>query len=116
MGDARTTVGARIRELRLEQDLTQEHVAERASISYKFLGEVERGTANPSIATLERIASALGVEIADLFAARAGGYARPAKEVPMVRELVRTLQHALVRLEGKSARKRASRGPARKQR
>ena len=42
-------------------------VADRADLSESFLSQVERGRANASVASLKRIAAALGVNVADLF-------------------------------------------------
>ena len=50
-------------------------VAERAGLSESFLSQVERGRASASIASLRRIADALGVSMADLF--EPGGLAQP---------------------------------------
>lgn len=44
-------------------------MADRAGLSESFLSQVERGVASPSIASLQRIAQALGVTVADLFEA-----------------------------------------------
>lgn len=52
--------------MRRAQRLTQERLAERAGVSYKFLGEVERGAGNPTIDWLEAIAAALEVRVRDL--------------------------------------------------
>lgn len=38
-----------------------------AGLSYKFIGEVERGTVNPSLDSLINIAVALDISIKDLF-------------------------------------------------
>jgi len=57
------TIGARIRAARLAVGLSQEHAAERAGVGYKRWQEIEGGSANPTIRTLDRIASTLGVEI-----------------------------------------------------
>ena len=35
-------------------------------MSYKFIGEVERGTGNPTVGSVDQIATALGLDIADL--------------------------------------------------
>lgn len=53
------TVGRTIRLYRLEKALTQEELGGRAAICYKYLGEVERGRANPSLEVIYRIARAL---------------------------------------------------------
>jgi transcriptional regulator with XRE-family HTH domain len=67
-------LGARIRALRLASGLTLRRVAADAAVTESFLSQVERGVASPSIATVQRIARALGQTIAELFAAdeRAG--------------------------------------------
>lgn len=60
-------VGARLRATRLRQRMTLKEVATRAGISESFLSQVERGLAGVSLPTLQRIATALGVMVADLF-------------------------------------------------
>ena len=62
----RRIVGQRIREYRKQARLSQEKLAEKASLSYKFLGEVERGTENVSLDSLVRIAKALKVDLGQL--------------------------------------------------
>jgi transcriptional regulator with XRE-family HTH domain len=68
VSDIAKVVGARVRELRQSLRMTQEQLGERASLSYKFIGEVERGVANPTLETLARIAVALNVDLGDLVA------------------------------------------------
>jgi len=60
-------VGSRIRKLRKDKGLTQEELGEKAGLSYKHIGEVERGEVNPSLTTLAAIAKGLDVGIGDLF-------------------------------------------------
>lgn len=108
VGDARASLGRRVRVLRLERDYTQERLAERAGISYKFVGEVERGTANASVDTLEKIASALDVDVVDLFTAGAT-YPRPPADASYVREVVKSLEGAIATLQGHSRKRRARR-------
>lgn len=60
-------VGQRIREFRLQQNLTIEEVAERSGCTPGFLSQVERNKAVPSIALLYSIAKALDTSIADFF-------------------------------------------------
>jgi transcriptional regulator with XRE-family HTH domain len=62
-------LGARVKHLRRERSLTQEELAERASLTSKFVGEVERAESNPSAASLARRAAALSVSMGDLFEA-----------------------------------------------
>jgi transcriptional regulator with XRE-family HTH domain len=65
--ELRRIVGDRIRFLRKKRCWSQEELGEHASLSYKFIGEIERGAVNPSLDTLLSISNALNVEIAKLF-------------------------------------------------
>ena len=60
-------VGKRVHELRRLRRLTQEQLGERSGLSYKFIGEIERGKGNPTIVTLASLAHALGVDVPELF-------------------------------------------------
>ena len=73
-------LGARIRALRLARGATLRQLAAQAGVTESFLSQVERGVASPSIASVQRIARALGQSIAELFAAddRAGIVVRAA--------------------------------------
>ncbi len=62
----RRIVGQNIRAFRTELDLSQEQLAEKADLSYKYVGEVERGCVNVSLDSLVRIAKALRVGLRDL--------------------------------------------------
>ena len=59
--------GRRIRALRQMRHLTQESLGERADLSAKFVGMVERGTGNPTLDAVARIAAALQLELWELF-------------------------------------------------
>jgi transcriptional regulator with XRE-family HTH domain len=59
-------IGLRVRELRKAQNLTQEHLAEKAEISYKYLGEIERGEINPGIINLSKIARGLALPLKEI--------------------------------------------------
>src|SRR5437868_14546359 len=60
-------VGERLRELRRFRRCTLRTIADRSGLSESFLSQVERGRASASIASLRRIADALGASMADLF-------------------------------------------------
>ena len=64
---AEVDVGERLRALRRFRRCTLRTIAERSGLSESFLSQVERGRSSASIASLRRIAEALGVSIADLF-------------------------------------------------
>ena len=68
-------VGERLRDIRRLRHATLKTVADRAGVSESFLSQVERGRASASIASLRRIAGALGVSVADLF--EPGGPPKP---------------------------------------
>ena len=65
--DVQTRVGKNLQKLRRERDLTQEDVAHKANLHQTYLSGVEGGKRNPSIVALDRIAKALGVDVARLF-------------------------------------------------
>lgn len=67
MADNRLLVGKRIRSLRKIRDLSQEELAEKADISSKYLGEIERGRSNLTIDIMEKLSAALEVNVVDLF-------------------------------------------------
>ncbi|WP_333656009.1 helix-turn-helix domain-containing protein [Dissulfurispira sp.] len=60
-------LGKRIRTLRKLKGMTQESLGEKAGISYKFIGEIERGEVNPSLNSLAQIAKALGIHVSEIF-------------------------------------------------
>ena len=57
----------RIRQLRTERGLSQAKLAVMADMDPATLNRLERGTGNPNLKTLERVADALGAEVADFF-------------------------------------------------
>lgn len=60
-------IGKQIQDLRVANNLTQENLANRAKLTRATIADIERGTANPSLEGLTRIASALGLKVTDLF-------------------------------------------------
>jgi transcriptional regulator with XRE-family HTH domain len=62
----RRILGEAIRVHRKHAVLSQESLAEKADLTAKYLGEVERGYANISVDALVRIAKALRVRVNDL--------------------------------------------------
>lgn len=61
-----TQVGARLRELRRKLGISQEELAERASLHRTYVGGIERGERNVAVLNLVRLAAALKVEPAEL--------------------------------------------------
>src|SRR5258708_893573 len=66
LGKERQRLGARLRERRVSDGLPQAQLGARASLSGKFVGEIERG-GNVSVAALFAIAAALRVPTSSLF-------------------------------------------------
>lgn len=67
--DARVLdVGVAIRELRQRHRMTLKQLADEAGLSESFLSQVERSRANASVASLQKLAAALGTSLAELFA------------------------------------------------
>jgi len=60
-------LGARLRELRVERNLSVRTLAARTGFSPSFISQVEAEAVSPSLASLERIAVELGVSLAQLF-------------------------------------------------
>lgn len=67
MDELRQIIGANVRTLRKARGWTQEELGEQAEMSYKALGEIERGEVSPSLNSLLKVANALSVTIAELF-------------------------------------------------
>ncbi len=59
-------VGQNIRRLRKAKGLSQETLAAQSGIDMRYLGMIERGEANPSVAVVASVAKALGVSAASL--------------------------------------------------
>jgi transcriptional regulator with XRE-family HTH domain len=58
--------GASVRHLREVHGMSQEKLAEKADLNRSYLGEVERGSAVPSLSTAAKLAGALGVSLSRL--------------------------------------------------
>lgn len=59
-------LGKKIRELRTKSDLSQEKLAFTCDLDRTYIGSVERGERNVSIINLQKIATALNVELNEL--------------------------------------------------
>ncbi|MFT3864495.1 MAG: helix-turn-helix transcriptional regulator [Solirubrobacterales bacterium] len=64
--DPRSPLAKAIRELRTKRGITQEDLAHGAGITVGHLSKIERGLANPGWSTVEAIADALGVKMAEI--------------------------------------------------
>ena len=60
-------LGARIRYLRTQKNMTIEDLALEAEINRNYLCDLERGTRNPTVVILNKIAKALDINLSTLF-------------------------------------------------
>ncbi len=61
-------LGRTIRKARRDLDLTQEALADRAGLSAKHVGEIERANKDPRVTTIFKLADALKLRVGELFA------------------------------------------------
>ena len=76
-------VGGIVQALRTGRGLSLRTLAARSGFSPSFISQVEHGQASPSIASLEKIAGALGVTLSEFFAHERAGTSAP--DVAIVR-------------------------------
>jgi len=88
------SLGARIRALRVDQEVSQKELARRASLTPSLVSQIESGKLTPSLHTLGRLASALGVWVGTLFDRAPNGRVH----------VGRKRDHALVSFDGSAER------------
>ena len=113
-------LGAQLRRLRLDRRLTQETLAELASLNYKYIGRVELGKADPGADVLVRLARGLGVPVGELFDTitppRTTAPPLPLDDVERVTAALEALTAALERLLSQKSHPPALRAPRRRPR
>lgn len=67
MNDLAKIIGQRIRNYRTSQNFSQEKLAELCGCHPTYIGQVERGEKNATVESIEKISSALGVPLSQLF-------------------------------------------------
>ena len=67
MTDVKRGLGRAIKGLRNQHGITQEELAEQASLHRTYISDIERGARNPSLETLVRLAAALQISLAEMF-------------------------------------------------
>jgi len=65
--DIRKRIGWNVRRLRAQRELTQENFATDSGFDRGYISGVERGVRNPSVLVLERLSTALEIDVAELF-------------------------------------------------
>ncbi|WP_018750272.1 helix-turn-helix domain-containing protein [Paenibacillus sanguinis] len=66
MAELRNFLGNRIRAIRNAKGLTQQNLADIASLDYRYIGAIERGERNFTIDTLEKVLAALQVSLREI--------------------------------------------------
>jgi transcriptional regulator with XRE-family HTH domain len=59
-------LGTNVRRFRKERGLSQEALADEVALAVTYIGQIERGTRNPTLDVIERLAKVLGVKPLDL--------------------------------------------------
>lgn len=75
-------LGREVRRRRLDAGMTMVQLAEASGVSRRMLGQIELGDANPSLVTVSKLATALGVDFPTLTRAEPGP---PAELATLVR-------------------------------
>lgn len=60
-------VGAKIRDIRKQKGWSQEFLGEKAGLHFSYIGGLERGEKNITLLNLQKVATALDVQIYDFF-------------------------------------------------
>ena len=63
----RKVLGQTIRKIRSQKNMTQEDLAEKASINVSYLAKIENGYVNTTVRYLIKIAGGLRIQVKDLF-------------------------------------------------
>jgi transcriptional regulator with XRE-family HTH domain len=64
--DLKEIMAVNLRRIRHDKNMTQEELADRAGLSARYIGAIERADKSASVTVLGRIAEALGVDAAIL--------------------------------------------------
>jgi transcriptional regulator with XRE-family HTH domain len=101
--------------------MSQERLAEKASLNYKYVGRLEMGKADPGADVLVRLARALAVPVGELFETITPGntptdtnfYRLAAADVELISTTIATLTAAVERILARQPRPLPSRAPRR---
>jgi transcriptional regulator with XRE-family HTH domain len=99
------TFGRSVRACRLAAGISQVELGRRSRVTSKFIGEIERGTSNPSLETMLLVAHALKCDLAQLLQAERSSLAY----VLLRADDVRRAQEAVAVMASVLARRKRSR-------
>lgn len=66
MEDCLKMVGKQIRIYRKARNMSQKELSRKAGLHYTYIGQIERGTKNATIMSLNKISQALGISLSEL--------------------------------------------------
>lgn len=64
--NAQQKLGKKIKQLRLDAELSQERLGEMTGLDRTYISGIERGVRNPSLKNIEKLAKALKVKVTEL--------------------------------------------------
>ena len=82
MSEIAKVIGQRIRNIRLNNGLSQEKLAELSGCHPTYIGQLERGEKNATIESIEKIAVSLNVPMSKLFE-NLGGADNGERDIPL---------------------------------
>jgi transcriptional regulator with XRE-family HTH domain len=112
-------LGAQLRRLRLERQMSQERLAELAGLNYKYIGRIELAKADPGADVVVRLARALAVTVGDLFDtitpadANVTSFALSPADIEGVTDALGRLSTVVERVRARQPRPLPSRAPRR---
>ena len=113
-------LGAQLRRLRLERNLSQEKLAELAGVNYKHIGQIELANTEPGADVLVRLARALGVPVGQLFETITPRDAVPHRlspaDIDVMSTALETLTAIVDRVRARQPRPSPARAPRRSRR
>lgn len=87
VGDLKRLFGTAIKTKRSELGISQEELAGRSGLHRTYISDVERGTRNLSLESIEKLAAALDLSVSGLFHwENAGGSQQPSVEILLVED------------------------------
>lgn len=93
--ELRHILAKNIKRLRAQKGLSQAQLAEEANISLPFMSSIEQSTKWPYPDTLTQIATALGVDVSELFSDDENDNKKHLKTIEIMKALVESQKKAL---------------------
>lgn len=93
--EIRNTLAKNIKKFRAQKGLSQAQLAEKADISLPFMSSIEQSSKWPYPDTLAQIATALDIEVSDLFATKKTENKNQEYTITMMKALVDSQKKAL---------------------